>query len=28
VRMRQTQPSGDFIDLQLRSQGAIQSSNP
>jgi len=28
VRMRQTQPSGDFIDLQLRSQGAIRSSNP
>ncbi|MDM0033115.1 DUF3108 domain-containing protein [Variovorax sp. J22P271] len=28
VRIRQTQTNGDFIDLQLRSQGALQSSNP
>lgn len=28
VRIMQTQPHGDIIDLQLRRQGALQSSNP
>lgn len=28
VRIKQTQTNGDFIDLQLRSQGALKSSNP